>query len=69
MLGNVVHTDATKTAFETLKSRIILAQVLLILKMGHEAEFAFATDASKDGIVGVLLQEDTSGSLIRPCAY
>jgi hypothetical protein len=36
--------------------------------MGHEAEFVVATDASKVGIVGVLLQEDTSGSL-RPCAY
>ena len=36
--------------------------------MGHEAEFVVATDASKVGIVGVLLQEDTSGSF-RPCAY
>jgi hypothetical protein len=36
--------------------------------MGHDAEFVVATDASKVGIVGVLLQEDTSGSL-RPCAY
>jgi len=36
--------------------------------MGQDAEFCFATDASKVGIVGVLLQEDTSTSL-RPCAY
>ena len=36
--------------------------------MGHEAEFVVATNASKVGIVGVLLQEDTSSSL-RPCAY
>jgi hypothetical protein len=36
--------------------------------MGNEAEFVVATDASKVGIVGVLLQEDTSGSL-RPRAY
>ena len=35
--GNVVHTDATKTAFETLKSRMISAPVLLIPKMGHDA--------------------------------
>jgi hypothetical protein len=66
--GNVVHTDATKTAFETLKSRMISTPVLLIPKMGHEAEFVVATGASKVGIAGVLLQEDTFGSL-RPCAY
>jgi hypothetical protein len=66
--GNVVHIEATKTAFETLKFRIILAPVLLIPKMGHEAEFVVATDASKVGIAGVLLKEDTSESL-RPCAY
>jgi len=66
--GNVVHTDVAKNAFETLKSRMMLAPVLLIPKMGHEAEFVVAADASKVGIVDVLLQEDTSGSL-RPCAY
>jgi hypothetical protein len=47
---------------------MISAPVLLILKMVHEAEFVVATDASKVGIVGVILQEDTSSSL-RPCAY
>ena len=57
-----------KTAFETLKSRMISAQVLLIPKREHEAEFVVATHASKVGIDGVLLQGDTSGSL-RPCAY
>jgi hypothetical protein len=36
--------------------------------MGHEAEFFVATDARRVCIVGVLLQEDTFGSL-RPCAY
>jgi len=36
--------------------------------MGHEAEFVVTTAASKVGIVGVLLLEDTSGSL-RPCAF
>jgi hypothetical protein len=56
-----------KTAFKTLKSRMISAQVLLIPKMGHEAEFVVATIASKVGIACVLLQEETSGSL-RPCA-
>jgi hypothetical protein len=60
--ATVVHTDATKTAFETLKSRMISAPVRLIPKMGHEAEFVVASDASKVGIAGVLLQEDTSGS-------
>jgi len=66
--GIVVHTEATKAAFETLKYRMISAPVLLIPKMGHKPEFVVATDASKVGIVGVLLQEDTSWSL-RPCAY
>jgi len=47
---------------------MISAPVLLIPMIGHEAEFAVATDASKVGIVGVLLQEDTSGSL-RSRAY
>jgi len=35
---------------------MISAPVLLIAKMGHEAEFVVATVASKVGIVGVLLQ-------------
>jgi hypothetical protein len=47
---------------------MISALVLLIPKMGHETEFAVAIDGSKVGIAGVILQEDTSGSL-RPCAY
>jgi hypothetical protein len=42
--------------------------VLLILKSSQEAEFIVATDASKVGIAGVLLQEDSDGHL-RPCAY
>ena len=52
-----------KTLFETLKSRIITAPILLIPKMGDEAAFVVATDASKVGIVGVMLQENTTGSL------
>jgi len=63
-----MHTETTKTAFEALKSNMIDASVLLISKMGHEAEFVVATDASKVSITGVRLQEDTSGSL-RTCAY
>ena len=47
---------------------MISSPVLLIPKMGHEAELVVAADASKDGIASVPLQEDTSGSL-RPCAY
>ena len=47
---------------------MISAPVLSIPKFGHEADFVAATDASKVGIAGVLLQEDTSGSL-RPRAY
>jgi hypothetical protein len=47
---------------------MISAPVLLIFKKDHEAEFVVATDASKVGFAGVLLQEDTAGSL-RPCAY
>ena len=46
---------------------MISAPVLLIPNnMGHKAEFVVASDASKVDIDGVLLQEDTSGSL-RPC--
>ena len=44
--SNVVHTDATKVSFGTLKSRMIFGPVLLIPNMGHEAEFVVATDAS-----------------------
>ncbi len=47
---------------------MISAPVLLILKSGRGAEFIVATDASKVGIAGVLLQEDSEGNL-RPCAY
>ena len=47
---------------------MISALVLLIPKYGHGAEFVVATDASKVGIAGVLLQEDSNGHL-RPCAY
>ena len=65
--GNVVHTETTKAAFETLKFHMISVPVLLIPNMEHEAEFVVATNASKVGIDGMLLQEDTSGSL-RPCA-
>ncbi len=64
----VVHSDATMAAFETLKARMISAPVLLIPKSGRDAEFIVATDASKVGIAGVLLQEDSEGHL-RPCAY
>ena len=66
--GRVVHSDTTRVAFETLKARMISAHVLLIPKSGQEAEFVVATDASKVGIAGVLLQEDSDGHL-RPCAY
>jgi len=47
---------------------MISALVLLIPKCSQEAEFVVAIDASKVGIVGVLLQEDFDGHL-RPCAY
>jgi hypothetical protein len=66
--GNVVHTEETKASFETLEARMISASVFLIPKGEHDAEFVVATDASKVGIAGVLLQEDTSRSL-SPCAY
>jgi hypothetical protein len=65
--GRVVHSVTTRAAFEILKARMISALVLLISKTGHEAEFVVATDASKVGIAGVLLQEDSNGHL-RPCA-
>jgi len=66
--GKVAHSDATRAAFETLKARTISAPVLLIPKSGQYAEFVVATDASKVGIAGVLLQEDSHGHL-RPCAH
>ena len=47
---------------------MITATILLIPQARHESEFVVATDASKVGIDGVLLQEDTFGSL-RLCAY
>jgi len=59
----------TTSAFQILKYRMILAPILLIPKRDeHDANFFVATDASRVGIVGVLLQEDTSESL-RQCAY
>ena len=66
--GQVVHTEATISAFESLKARMIAAPVLIIPKVGQDAEFVVATDASQVGIAGVLLQDDDTGSL-RPCAY
>ena len=47
---------------------MISAPLLLIPKSGQDAEFVVAADASKVGIVGVLLQEDSDGHL-RPYAY
>ena len=47
---------------------MISAHVLLIQKSAQEAEFLVATHASKVGIDGVLLQEDSNGHL-RPCPY
>ena len=67
MHGRVVYSDTTRFAFETLNARMISAPVLLILKSGQEAEFVVATDASKVGMAGVLMQEDSEGHL-RPCA-
>ena len=66
--GRVVNSDATRSAFETLKARMISAPLLLIPQSGQEAEFVVAADASKVCIAGVLLQEDSNGHLI-PCAY
>ena len=56
--GRVVHSDATRAAFETLKARMSYAPVLLIPKSGQDAEFIFATNATKVGFAGVL-QEDS----------
>ena len=47
---------------------MMFAPILLISKMGHEAEFVVANDNGKVGIAGVLLKKYTSGSL-RPCSY
>ena len=66
--GRVVHSDTVRDVFETLMARMISAHMLLISKSSQEAEFVVASDASKVGIVGVLLQEDSDGHL-RPCAY
>jgi hypothetical protein len=66
--GKVTHSVANRAAFETLTARMISAPVLLIPKSGPDAEFVVASDASKVGIDGVLLQKDSYGHL-RPCAY
>ena len=66
--GRVVHCDATRAAFETLKARMISASVPLIPKYGQDAEFIVATNGIKVGITGELLEEDSEGHL-RPCAY
>ncbi len=47
---------------------MISALVLPIPKIGKDAKFIVATDASKVGIAGVLLQRDSEGHL-RTCAY
>ena len=60
LLDHVVHTETTKVAFETLKSRMISALDLLFPQAEHNAEFVVANDANKVGIVWVLLQEETS---------
>ena len=54
--GRVVHSDTTRVVFETLKAKMILARVLMIIpKFGQEADFVVALDASKAGIAGVLM--------------
>ncbi len=65
MPRRVVHSDTTRVAIETLKTRMIFAPVLLIPKLGQNAKFIVATNASKVGIAGVLLQDDSKGH----CAY
>ncbi len=66
--GRVVYCDPTKVAFEIFKARMISAPVLPIPKSGRDAEFIVAIDASKIGIAGVFLQEDSEGHL-KPSAY
>ena len=66
--GRAVHSDTTRAAFETLKARMISGHVLLIPKSGQTADFIVAADASKAGIEGVLLQEDSEDHL-RSYAY
>ena len=66
--GRVVWNETARTAFETLKARLISAPVLLIPVCGPESTFVVATDASNVGLGAVLLQEDSNGDL-RPCAY
>ncbi len=64
----MAHSVATRATFEILKARMISTPVLLIPKSGKDVEFVVATNTSKVGIVGVLLQEDFEAQL-RPCAY
>ena len=42
-----MFTDVTKSAFEILKEQIVFAQVLLVPKSDHEAEYVAAIDAKK----------------------
>ncbi len=53
--GRVVYSDTTKATFETIKARMIFVLVFLIPKLGQDAEFIAAIDASKVGIAGALL--------------
>ncbi len=48
--GRVVHWDATRAAFETLKARMISAPVLVIPKNSQDLEFIVATNAIKVSI-------------------
>ena len=66
--SNVVHTEVTKSAFEFLKDRMTSPLVLLIPKSDHEVDYVIAIDATKAGIVGVLIQDDAARSL-RSCIY
>ena len=65
LLGRVVHSDTTRAAFETLKTRMISALVFLIPRSSQDAEFIVATDASKVGIACVLFQEDSESHLLN----
>lgn len=54
-------------AFQVLKSKLIDRPVLAIYD--HDAETELHTDASKDGVGGILLQRCKDSGFLRPIAY
>jgi hypothetical protein len=60
-LHKVTLTLVCLEVFETLKLRLISAPCLILPKVGSDATFTVATDASTPGIAAVMLQDQGGG--------